>query len=145
MASTIGDSEGFEVLGEDVAEVEWRGLFPHAPLEAPTGVALSTQVPRLVSGGVTGAGVGGVDGSRADMIAATTDAPFLLRACLVKRRVASSLGSLASSLALIFAMLADVELFKNPWYSVLADSCCAWKYVFSSISARWRSVRTQSR
>ncbi len=62
MASTIGDSEGFEVGGEDVAGVEWRGLFPHAPLEAPTGVALFARVPRLVSSGVTGAGVGGVDG-----------------------------------------------------------------------------------
>ncbi len=111
--------------GEDVVGVEWCGLFPHAPLEVPTGVALSARVPRLVSGGITGAGVGGVDGSRADVIITTTDAPFQLRARSVKRRVASSLASPASSVASIFAMLADVELFKNPWYSVLADSCCA--------------------
>jgi hypothetical protein len=76
VASTIRDSEGFEVGGEDVAGVEWHGLFLHAPLEAPTGVVLSAQILRLVSGGVTGAGVGGVAGSQADVILVTTDAPF---------------------------------------------------------------------
>jgi hypothetical protein len=110
-----------------VAGVEWHGLFPHAPLEVPTGVALFARVPRLVSGGITGAGVGGVDGSRANVIALTTDGSFQSRACLVERRVASSLASPASSIASIFAMLADMESFKNPWYSVLANSCCAWK------------------
>ncbi len=52
------------------------GTGPPCPPEVPTGVALSAQVPRLVSGGVTRAGVGGVDGSPADVIAATTDTPF---------------------------------------------------------------------
>ena len=112
-------------------------------------MALSARLPRLVSGGVTAGTsvVGGpkVDCGRVDLIDSIMDAPFRLSASSFDCMVASSLASPASRVASIVAMLAVVLSFKNPWYSVLANSCCALINSESSCSVSWCLWRTQSR